>query len=930
MPPVSAKFIWCPEQDPQTGFTLFSRSFELTDDRLEKFDLHVFADSRYRLWVNGTVIGYGPARFHVSHPEYDSYDLAPVLLPGGNRMVVEVWDVKESSVQMDPNPGGFIAWGGGAGVDLATPGGWLCLRSEARSATAPLYSFAIPRTEILDMEKWEQELCGEGWAPATIMADPVWGALAPRSVPMLPFNVVALKTGKAGALADDELICGFHYRFDPPVNGDKKWISVACTLDSPVEQTVEISLFWGRNYLDGKPLTMVRERNYGNRESVCVRLDRGVHVLYSEVEGISESWGYQVGIPRRAHVDVRALPGGKERLLVSAQMTAEECPSVRGMIPATLDDLRQADYLTPFAGGLHTQFPARENGWAMPLAPLEEVDLLHGFSFPLSSTGKAAVVVDFNTVYTGHPCIEVECSADAVIDVSYSERLRPCGLSDSYRCHHLVNSTDRYLVKPGRNMIEVFPERGGRYLQITAASKGTVRLMQAGFRLTTQSPDLVEPLREAPENYKKIMALCRRTLLAGYAECFTDSPWREQGMYLGDHYVQYLAMRTLQADEKVIERCLHLFADCRLPNGQLPPVCPGHNHDPLSDFTLIWILMLEEWATRSGNLSGLEKLWPEVEKIFAADGFLRRGPLVGGSKIFICWGILPPARGKGGISAALSAFYAGALAAAARMARLLGKDDRATAFEAERAELQDAFMQTFWSNRLGAIAPVPEGIEGRDLYSCHVNILALLYNLVPAERREALLDRIETDLRNQLIDPSRAKLSDGHVEYYFLFYTFRLLAREGRHALIEEMIRVLYGLMTDFEEPTLWENYCTGLRGLESQCHGWSSAPLIYFSEELLGVKHPDPLHPERITIRPASATLTSCSGVYPHAKGNIEIAWKVNGRAFHLAVSAPDGVEIAAAGPGLPFMHLDSHVELRSSNRSMPRAVNEIASFRF
>jgi hypothetical protein len=730
---------------------------------------------------------------------------------------------------------------------------------------------------------------------------------------MLPFDVVSINEGRACALAADEQVFGFHSRFDSS-ESKTKWIAVACTLSTPVETTISIGLFWGENWLNGEPLELVNDDECGNREYALAHLKPGVNVLYSEIECCFQSWGYQVGIPKDAGVELRALPDAEERLLVSAQMNAADRPSLNGRIPETLPELRGLKELVPFAGGWSSQFPARENGWARPCGELSPVDLSDGFDFPLETTGKAALVMDYRSVFTGHPFVEVECAESAVIDISYSELLRPCGLSDSYRCHHLVNSTDRYVVEPGRHTVEVFPERGGRYLQVSVISDGPVRLERVAIRLTTQpASGRIAPLDRAPQSYKKIVALCERTLLAGYAECFTDSPWREQGMYLGDHYVQYLAMRCLLADEKVMLRALRLYADFRFADGLLPAVCPGANDRPLADFTLIWILLLEEWALRSGDLAALEELWPEVEKTLAAEGFIRQGPLVGGKSVFVCWGIYTPARGNGGLSAALSAFYAGALEASARMARLLGREARACELDAERAALQQAYLTAFWDASQDAVAPVPEGHEARGIYSCHVNILALLYGLVPADRKDAVLNRIESELRRQLTTTETATKFGGHVEYYFLFYTFRLLARENRHALIEEIIDVLYGLMLDRDEPTLWENYCTGLAGQESHCHGWSSAPLIYFSEELLGVKYPDPLHPDRVSIRPASGTLTSCSGIYPHARGNIEIAWNLEGDMFNLNVTAPSGVEIVDAGPGSIFADMQSSVTLSS-----------------
>ena len=52
--------------------------------------LHLFADSRYILWVNGRYVLRGPCRFDPKWPEYDSVDVRPFLQSGSNVLVVLV------------------------------------------------------------------------------------------------------------------------------------------------------------------------------------------------------------------------------------------------------------------------------------------------------------------------------------------------------------------------------------------------------------------------------------------------------------------------------------------------------------------------------------------------------------------------------------------------------------------------------------------------------------------------------------------------------------------------------------------------------------------------------------------------------------------------------------------------------------------------
>ena len=62
------------------GVYHFRRSFQL-NAKPSTFLVHVTADNRYRLFVNGKGVGLGPSRGDKIHWQYETYDLAPHL-PG--------------------------------------------------------------------------------------------------------------------------------------------------------------------------------------------------------------------------------------------------------------------------------------------------------------------------------------------------------------------------------------------------------------------------------------------------------------------------------------------------------------------------------------------------------------------------------------------------------------------------------------------------------------------------------------------------------------------------------------------------------------------------------------------------------------------------------------------------------------------------------
>jgi hypothetical protein len=82
--------IWAPaDARPASPFLAFRKSFTL-EAAPRDARLHLFADARYLLWINGHYVLSGPARFEPDGPEYDSVDVARQLRAGANSVIVLV------------------------------------------------------------------------------------------------------------------------------------------------------------------------------------------------------------------------------------------------------------------------------------------------------------------------------------------------------------------------------------------------------------------------------------------------------------------------------------------------------------------------------------------------------------------------------------------------------------------------------------------------------------------------------------------------------------------------------------------------------------------------------------------------------------------------------------------------------------------------
>ena len=81
---VDALWISSPGASPYDfGVYHFRRTFDLPQ-KPARFVVHVSADNRYQLFVNGTRVSWGPARGDLSAWPYETLDIAPWLQPGKN------------------------------------------------------------------------------------------------------------------------------------------------------------------------------------------------------------------------------------------------------------------------------------------------------------------------------------------------------------------------------------------------------------------------------------------------------------------------------------------------------------------------------------------------------------------------------------------------------------------------------------------------------------------------------------------------------------------------------------------------------------------------------------------------------------------------------------------------------------------------------
>ncbi|RAK88100.1 alpha-L-rhamnosidase [Aspergillus costaricaensis CBS 115574] len=321
----AAPWIWLPhylEEDNRPGrFFLFRKTFQWhPSDNLQDLSVHVSADSRYRLFINGHRVSWGPCKSYPGKWYYETVDISPYLRDGENVISARVLRYStlvpgSSSIVSMPLPG-FMLYSPHPELAISTDPSWTCI--EQRSVKI------IPQTEwnyllgppfLSNNERAEEDQTITGWQmpgyddatwdKAVFQSNAVkmlpivspW-KLAPRPIPDLPeiegrFDGIVKATGSVSENEWNSLV-----REDQPVVIPA---NAQVTVDLSVEALMtafvsfgfsggagaEISILYSECYekdlgVEAAPFPMPRTKS--NRSDASGRL-YGVKDFYTATSG---------------------------------------------------------------------------------------------------------------------------------------------------------------------------------------------------------------------------------------------------------------------------------------------------------------------------------------------------------------------------------------------------------------------------------------------------------------------------------------------------------------------------------------------------------------------------------------------------------------------------------------------------------------------
>ena len=423
--------------------------------------------------------------------------------------------------------------------------------------------------------------------------------------------------------------------------------------------------------------------------------------------------------------------------------------------------------------------------------------------------------------------------------------------------------------------------RSGRWCQLDVSTADdpleitSVRIFETGYpmedagRFESDDPTL--------EDVRK---LCLRGLRSCMHETFIDCPYWERQNYPGDMRVEMLAAFATGRDARLARHCLALFDCARRDDGMLPMNWPTRCLQESSTYTLLWPLMLADFAMWRDDVDWLRFRIPGLRHTMA--GFLAYenadGLLAGLSGwCFMDWvpewprGVPPDGEDAERPNALNNLLYLGALRSAALVERIAGSEAVAEDCEARAARLAGAIFRAFWREKRGLLADTIHG----NAFSEHAQCLALLFGALPEEKRAPCF-------RSLVEAPDLARAT-----IYFSHYLFETFFAFGRADLFLKRLDhwrgyVRAGLKTPPESPGDTPR---------SDCHGWGTHPLFHFHAGLAGVR-PDAPGFRRVRVAPCPGPLRRIRTTTPHPAGCVKCDLLFKSHSPEGTVTLPEGVE--------------------------------------
>lgn len=560
-----------------------------------------------------------------------------------------------------------------------------------------------------------------------------------------------------------------------------------------------------------------------------------------------------------------------------------------------------------------------ESGWEkvrITAAPLEPLQPLHmppvrakGLleTKSVSSPSEGVHIIDFGQIFTGIPEIKLSAPAGTRITFRFGELLHADGTlnpmtSVAGQIKGFKDGTkdpkggpgapefawqqNVYIAKGGG--VEVFQPRftfqSFRYMEITGLPEAPAAADCRAFPLRTDVPD-AGTFSCSDHDLNRIQEMCRKTFLANIMTVQSDCPHRERFGYGGDIVATSTAYMMNFDMAGFYAKTVRDWGDAARPDGRLTDTAPFVGIDYCGvGWAMVHPLLLEQLHQHYGADDLLEEQVPIAMKWLDGVAATRKEGLVtnglGDHESL--------ETGKG--PEFLTAMFIDATRRVARLARIIGKSDDATRYEAIADESATAWAKAFLDKESGKVGVATQSAQ----------TFALGFGAASAADRKAVFGEL---VQNLMAPEDSPRLTTG------IFGTQMLLdelSKNGRSdlafALADRKTFPSWNWMLENGATTLWEHW-EGSDNTYSNNHPMFGSISAWFFRWLGGIQcADDAVAFDRILIRPQVVEgLDWVKSSHKTVRGMVVSNWKVSGKEREFEITIPIGATATVELPTQP-----------------------------
>lgn len=898
---LQSSMIWSPAAPAGTqAYVAFRKSLDL-DRAPAAAALHLFADSRYLLWVNGKHVLRGPCRFNPKRPEFDTLDIAPHLRAGANSLVVLVHHYPAINGRIMKHEPGLSAVLDADGREI--------LRSDKSWRSSPDTEYrpspgawsSIP--DVIDGRlspgDWTTSAFDDStWQPAATVDGNPWGKMHARSIP-LPVETVLtdVRIKPDGVKLSDHppivLEAGEGRPWNYPGGFVGKWMWSPVAAKQVWFKAVWSNAGFGvgkgcdlKVLCDNRFVLFLNGREIARCEDVATGWTGKLDVADGDVFTI-EAGDFENG-DHSAGLFVSMINGGNPVLGTPDFLCTNTAPP---------DDWKTNHDRGGFSELSATNIHPAHQG---------------------ADAGTQSFVIDLGRMAMSYPVIELEADEGSVLQLQYALRYVNGKPAESYG----VGTT--YTARAGRQSFIAADQWCARYVTVTCLS-GRVKILGLKMIERRYPFERVGSFKSNDPFLDRLWEMSVNTI-----ECTSDDAYgsdaRERNEWVQDAAkASFNTTRVacagpgengakVYSDPRLLRNVLRHAALSQIADGSLLGTFPTDRgaedpHYVIEDYNCQWVEALRTYHEATGDKEFVREMWPYLVR--QMDWFLHRLTPRGLLHAREYTSFDNPLAYITCEGANINSFFYQALRDSQALARSIGETGCEQTYAKAADSLFAAFNRHFWISGEGAYR---SGFLHDDLLAptVHAQLMALHCGLVPEDRKESTRKWFLSNYRNPGQfhcggNPDSANMIAGKcgldmpVMFYWAFHQIYQMDDPAmdREALDEMRRRWKYMVELQQDAGTLSEKFVSADGGGASEsCHNYGAVPAWFLSSFVLGVRRDGPVWEKKLIIEPRLADLTGAEGVVATEFGPVPVCWKREGNELLFQFEVPAGVTASVRIP--------------------------------